>query len=405
MASRQLCIPSSRLESLVYQEFTFISQYLAIVATSSLFYGFQAILFFLSTYIMSTRNKASLQTRAVLWGVTFVMFGASTADYALGFVHDRIFILNMQSYFLERSSNPVYPMMLFELQAVKPLLQARLFAPIINFVICDAIILWRAWVLWNYSLVVLLISSVCMLGAVGTGLFTLAERRMFFAAGGSMNIGMYGLSIATLGTNVVGTALIAYRAWQLRRQITSNISGSQHPRTKVQKILIFLVESGALYVVIWGRLGREADYPLSFIKVLFILSQSGIFSDLGRAIMGRSMTSIAGVYPTTIIVLVALQQSTSEMTVISPSRTLSLRFVSRDSRSASIPQCPRRPSSGADAHADTSTSMGVFSQRALLDSQESIITFAHQGPCARDKSQKWALLGAAGPIVKTRSTI
>lgn len=36
---------------------------------------------------------------------------------------------------------------------------------------------------------------------------------MFFAAGGSMNIGMYGLSIATLGTNVVGTALIAYRAW------------------------------------------------------------------------------------------------------------------------------------------------------------------------------------------------
>lgn len=103
--------------------------------------------------------------------------------------------------------------------------------------------------------------------------------------------------------------------------------------------------------------------------------------------------------------LVALQQSTSEMTVISPSRTLSLRFVSQDSRSASIPQRPRRPSSGADAHADTHTSTGAFSQRALLNSQESIITFAHQGPRARDKSQNWALLGAAGPIVKTRSTI
>lgn len=39
MASRQLCIPSSSLESLVYQEFIFISRYLAIATTSSLFYG------------------------------------------------------------------------------------------------------------------------------------------------------------------------------------------------------------------------------------------------------------------------------------------------------------------------------------------------------------------------------
>lgn len=71
MASRQLCIPSSSLESLVYQEFIFISRYLAIATTSSLFYGgpvkifctvevdsifnagLQVILFILSTYIMS----------------------------------------------------------------------------------------------------------------------------------------------------------------------------------------------------------------------------------------------------------------------------------------------------------------------------------------------------------------
>ena len=71
MASRQLCIPSSSLEGLVYQEFTVISQYLAIVTTSSLFYGepdtisctvkvdsmydagLQVILFVLSTYIMA----------------------------------------------------------------------------------------------------------------------------------------------------------------------------------------------------------------------------------------------------------------------------------------------------------------------------------------------------------------
>ena len=86
----------------------------------------------LCSFFSRTRNKASLQTKAVLWGVTFVMFGASTADYALGFVYDRIFILNMLSYFLERSSNPMYPMMLFEPQAMKPLLRAQLFVPMVN---------------------------------------------------------------------------------------------------------------------------------------------------------------------------------------------------------------------------------------------------------------------------------
>ena len=68
----------------------------------------------------------------MLWGVTFVMFAASTADYALGFVYYRILILNMLSYFLERFSSPMYPMMLFELQAARPLLRAQLFVPMVN---------------------------------------------------------------------------------------------------------------------------------------------------------------------------------------------------------------------------------------------------------------------------------
>ncbi|THH20577.1 hypothetical protein EW146_g791 [Bondarzewia mesenterica] len=111
---------------------------------------------------------------------------------------------------------------LTQITVVPRLQNAQRFLPVINYVFSDAIVVWRAWVLWERNLKVLAVPIVLLLGTTVAALVS-AGLEVKLATDGydTMTDDSYGLlgklQIAvwslTLSTNFVATSLIAIKAW------------------------------------------------------------------------------------------------------------------------------------------------------------------------------------------------
>ncbi|THU86289.1 hypothetical protein K435DRAFT_782939 [Dendrothele bispora CBS 962.96] len=98
-------------------------------------------------------------------------------------------------------------------------------------------------------------------------------------------------------TNVVATLLIAYKAWIHYRQIVLNLKSTGSTPSKVHKILLLLVESGAIYCVI-------------MIAYMVITALPNI--DLEVYEMASTVIpSIAGIYPVLIILIAHFEKDES----------------------------------------------------------------------------------------------
>ncbi|THU76602.1 hypothetical protein K435DRAFT_704503 [Dendrothele bispora CBS 962.96] len=60
------------------------------------------------------------------------------------------------------------------------------------------------------------------------------------------------LTIPLIFTNLVATVLIGYKTWCHHRNIQNNL-GNAGSSSKVQKILLLLMESGIIYLILWVR--------------------------------------------------------------------------------------------------------------------------------------------------------
>ncbi|KAF8916124.1 hypothetical protein CPB85DRAFT_1216948 [Mucidula mucida] len=181
---------------------------------------------------------------------------------------------------------------------------------LLNMIIGDAVVIWRAWVLWKDShlrklvfipMVMLLTSfifSIIALTCLGTQSFGSKST----IPGGSMTC-QWGEPIAwaiSLLTNITSTTLIAVKAWCHRQFLKSGL-GRLHIRSRSEKVLLLLVESGFIYCFFW----------LSQLILFFDIS---IDSNVGYLYMVLSTMGdqISGVYPTAIIVLVNMQRSMAD---------------------------------------------------------------------------------------------
>ncbi|KAI0318561.1 hypothetical protein OF83DRAFT_1171014 [Amylostereum chailletii] len=147
----------------------------------------------------------------------------------------------------------------------------------INISISDSIVLWRAWVLWKENRAFSVISLVLLLGSVAmsglaTGHACLSWNLSNFFQDDAAGLAAYTLSLVT---NLWATSLIGFRAWQHRRLIREHLHGSGD-RTLAEKVLALIAESGVLYCAIW----------------IFLVADEAV-----------------GIYPTIIMVLVALEKS------------------------------------------------------------------------------------------------
>ncbi|RPD52928.1 hypothetical protein L226DRAFT_473849 [Lentinus tigrinus ALCF2SS1-7] len=210
----------------------------------------------------------------------------------------------------------------------------------INVGVGDAIVWWRVLAIWPDSLIV---KVACVIFIQATlcddscpasvfGVLTPANLKVV-PAGTMFEQDLYGLtaSVLSLASNLVATALIWCKAWEHRKFIASVSLGRS---SRVEKVLALLVESGTVYCVLWAVI---VGY-----QVIWQVQDGDVYSTLQTYMdyfMKGCLIPLVGMYPTAIILLVALNKSHFEGTTLGTIATPHLSF--------------RRPSSSQDSVGDT----------------------------------------------------
>ncbi|KAJ6592733.1 hypothetical protein B0H19DRAFT_1245564 [Mycena capillaripes] len=178
----------------------------------------------------------------------------------------------------------------------------------LNMVVGDSVVIWRAWVLYQRTLWVVAIPCIMLLMSL---IFAVIDITCLTDVGFSIQSSVAGgegvcphaelISWAfSLGTNVICTLLIGYKAWHHRRSMKSLNIPENRRRMSTDRVLSILVESGFIYCLFWLtqvilfiNIDLDRRTPIAYVYELF-------------AGMGDQ---ISGMYPTLIIVIVNLHQT------------------------------------------------------------------------------------------------
>ncbi|TBU40858.1 hypothetical protein BD309DRAFT_869457, partial [Dichomitus squalens] len=179
----------------------------------------------------------------------------------------------------------------------------------INICIGDAIVWWRACVIWHNNVVTCIggvgLAMTLILGILGacTTSSIDPDRILFWAGGG--NPSTKAAIILSLVMNSAATSLIAYKAWWVvHRSFLKKHLGMDGTKTLVMRILTLLVESGSIYCAL---LILAIAYTLEPEKTNSPAEVG--FGYMGYYFVYGCLVPIVALYPTLIIILVAVNRS------------------------------------------------------------------------------------------------
>ncbi|KAJ7221401.1 hypothetical protein GGX14DRAFT_190115 [Mycena pura] len=160
----------------------------------------------------------------------------------------------------------------------------------LTYFLSDIIVVWRAWVIWQENRMMHAFLALCIVATGVTSLtllvfnFNSTFHGVHYTLDAQNFLGTFGLLV----TNFFATALIGYKLWYYRRNIKKYINRSNNSHTKIESILILLMESGGLYCVFW---------------ILLMIGDYGYYGpDFG---FEWFQPNISGLYPTIIIFMVS----------------------------------------------------------------------------------------------------
>ncbi|KAI5826078.1 hypothetical protein K523DRAFT_419519 [Schizophyllum commune Tattone D] len=259
----------------------------------ALLYGIHFALYVAAVSAISRRDVG----RYFVGGMTTLLFVASTIWFA---VNIRVEILGALAP--------------FRVDAITSLIR-RIAGPLlvlarINHISSDVIVVWRAWVLWPDSKPVRLSLVLAILGTIAGSVVDFAySYSKYGVAAYSWNLPdkranylrAFSSIVPVLLTNVLVTALVGVKVWTYRRSIKPALGRAS--QTRVEKIMVLLVESGGVYSCIWLAylVITLADVAGAFHSNLTYMGPAGM--------LGTLMPAIAGVYPTLVVLLSTTQSS------------------------------------------------------------------------------------------------
>ncbi|TBU27080.1 hypothetical protein BD311DRAFT_666222 [Dichomitus squalens] len=177
----------------------------------------------------------------------------------------------------------------------------------VNVMIGDAVVWWRACFIWQNRFInclgPLLLTLTLVFGAVGLALSPAPggiALTVYFGSNGFVDA----CAILSFGTNVIATSLIAYKAWAHRRFLKKYL-GADGMKSRVFRMLALLVESGIVYIAVLAFSVMYQLNPASYES----LQQQGALVETEDVFTYGCLVPVAAIYPTFIIVLVALEQS------------------------------------------------------------------------------------------------
>ncbi|KAH9168530.1 hypothetical protein EDB89DRAFT_1825901, partial [Lactarius sanguifluus] len=265
--------------------------------------GIYATLIPISTYIMVKKGLHSLSQK-ILFGVIVFMFSLSTAYLAVS-IADLIILIKTWYLVLDvpdsiGATRPTVDLMdLFNALAV------------INYALTDGVVVWRAWVICRDESRKLLIAPIVMLVLTMLGVAaTICVRVVIIIDPVShnnrlttaINVFQETTLISSLVTNILSTGIVSLKAWRYRRWIVEDLQRVVNKRTKAERVLALLVESGVFYM---------------FSGVMLVASSlirlPGSYFVLGNLYL-QAAVHLAGIYPV-IIVIVVNQEASMDKTL------------------------------------------------------------------------------------------
>ncbi|KZV84723.1 hypothetical protein EXIGLDRAFT_278873 [Exidia glandulosa HHB12029] len=267
------------------------------------FFGVYATLMPFSIYLVIKRGRSS--GRPWLFWVTVFMFLLSAAYWAASAAH---LFLCLRAFFTDPS-----PALALRVDVFSTLAHAVV---LINCVLTDAVIVWRAWILCSddsrrilyLPCVFLFLTSLSVASTIAARIIIIAYRmthdgerspRLLFAINTSQ-VSSLGF---TLITNISATGIIAAKAWRYRRMMKQSIRDAERHGTKLETIFALIIESGATYC-------------FSGITVLIssvLRLKHGTLGDVYAPVN----VQIAGIYPTIVLLVISMHLTMKETTFFS----------------------------------------------------------------------------------------
>lgn len=281
---------------------------LAWLITLTLLYGIFILLFTISTAIIIRRGLKAFPQRA-MFAVTLVTFLIASVHWAAQLAGATILIRyvminNPELPFLQRL--PVFRAKIYQPNLI--ILWTTQILPIIN----DAVVIWRARVLFPQQKWIIIPPMTLWIGLVGTSFAYLGLQVSPAVVTNSASTGLpsteghlltstFAISIAT---NISATLLIGYKLWSHRKVVVKNL-GLGGRRSQVQNVLIVLVESGVIYCAL-----QTATLILTLVPDSTAGTGSGRIPGL---VFFATYVLLSAMYPTIVVVLVNSQRSTADI--------------------------------------------------------------------------------------------
>ncbi|KAJ7584605.1 hypothetical protein C8J56DRAFT_1054064 [Mycena floridula] len=224
-----------------------VQQPVAAAMCAALGYGYYSILALAAIYVLIRRRGLHKSlARRVLLGFIITMLLVSTvcfiADVEMSILQDKIVAASAQS-----SSSALTS---WKRCAVMYSISVH-----VMLFMGDLIVVWRAWVLCERRSIRIPLFC-CILASIAGNAIHVAEQIKFWGdaipAGLPDSPKIITLSALLLlaSSNVVATSAIAHKAWMCRVSIRKQL-GNISQMTRTEKVLLLLIESGAVYLGGW----------------------------------------------------------------------------------------------------------------------------------------------------------
>ncbi|KAJ3799791.1 hypothetical protein GGU11DRAFT_775866 [Lentinula aff. detonsa] len=258
-----------------------------------IFFGIYVVLAIVAAYILLQQGLRQSLARSVLFALNVVIFIGQTGNLVAIIVSE----LKIMQSLGEILYDPTQALEHWEVAIV---VFSRM-----NYLISDAIVIWRAWVLYDDRLYLRILLILCGLGStIGVALDSAFVLKQAFSNGTGEATALTRIRVLMpvmlLITNIIATAIIALKVWEYRRSIKINL-GKQTRKTSVERVLVLLLESGVVYCVCW--------------IVSIIALTPGTLSFIGENVFATMLPNLTAIYPTLIIIFVAARRSYSELSI------------------------------------------------------------------------------------------
>ncbi|KAF5362857.1 hypothetical protein D9758_007033 [Tetrapyrgos nigripes] len=283
-----------------------VKRWVTTIAITWLFYGVDATLLLVAAFLLFFKQIKSTRAQLSLFGLLILIFVLFTAFISM----TTAFILND---IMTAAYNPPNN---FDL--LRGLRIATVFMQRTIYLVSDGIVVWRAWIMFPFHFLVRSVLAVCIAGSfVGTfvylGMTAARYHRDINDEGDRVDILI--MAIPLLVTNAIATGLIGYKAWIHHQDIKGNLLLIGSSVSRVEKVLLLLVESGVIYCALW----------ITYILIAILYTANSVPGQVYPAVM----SSLSVLYPVFVILIVAFEKSREESRAINNfSLSQSLRFAS-----------------------------------------------------------------------------